>query len=170
MSILSDRGIMAAYGHELMIEPFSYSRLQPASVDLRLGTVLLDPVDGTQYFGPRDLEPGGFVLGSTVETITLRGVAARFEGKSSLGRIGLLAHVSAGFIDPGFSGQLTVEIVNLSRAPITLRSGMPIGQVCFYRLDQPPGRMYGDDGLGSHYQDQTGPTASVPNPITKIND
>ncbi|MEU9405570.1 dCTP deaminase [Streptomyces sp. NPDC048281] len=163
-------------GH-LNISPFDPERVQPASVDL-----LLDQYVRT-LSGPRwaeidvadvqaghttlsqisddgwCLDPGEFVLGSTVERVTLPGgLAARVEGKSSLGRLGLTVHVTAGFIDPGFSGQITLEIANLSGKPIRLRRLMPIAQLCLVPMAAVPERPYGS--AGNHYQGQYGPTES----------
>jgi dCTP deaminase len=137
--------------------------LQPASVDVHLGDsfVLFDhetgePRDGT-VLDAVDLAPGDFVLASTAETLTLSaGIAARIEGKSTLGRRGLLTHVTAGFIDPGFTGAVTLECVNVSYATLTLTPGMRIGQLCFFRLSGPAQRPYGHPELGSHYQGQAG--------------
>ena len=150
------------------IDPFNPSMVQPASIDLRLGPKVL------RIFGPDEhedwlherstLEPGYFALGSTVETIRLPAdYCARFEGKSTLGRIGLATHVTAGFIDPGFRGQITVELVNHSPRPVRLTPGMRIGQLCLMRMTLPCLRPYGTPGLGSHYQGQTGPTPAVTN-------
>ena len=172
-----------AYGLK-MIEPFSMHQLQPASYDVQLGSTLKKfirttnaeyaplNIDGeTMVMTGCDLEDvssegyvlhhGEFVLGSTVETVTIPpDVGCRFEGKSSLGRIGLQTHITAGFIDPGFHGQITLEIHNCGPYPIILHDGMSIGQLCFYDLDAPAMRPYGDPKLKSHYQDQHGPTVS----------
>jgi len=107
------------------------------------------------------LHPGEFVLGSTYELITLPDdVAARLEGKSSLGRLGLMTHSTAGFIDPGFSGHVTLELANVATLPIKLYPGMKIGQLCFFRLSSPAEHPYGSEKYGSRYQGQRGPTAS----------
>ena len=164
--MLSDRDIRRAMARgEIYIDGRRRGSIQPASVDLFLGPDIVLPNHGNQRQPLWDgvvLHPGDFALGSTTEYITLgREHAARFEGRSSLGRVGLLTHVSAGFIDPGFSGQITVEIVNLSGRDIVLKEGMPIGQICFERLDSPAKRAYGDPGAGSHYQGQSGPTISA---------
>ena len=107
------------------------------------------------------LHPGEFVLGSTLETVTLPDdLAARVEGKSSLGRLGLLTHATAGFVDPGFSGHVTLELSNVATLPIMLWPGMKIGQLCFIRLSSPAENPYGSAAYGSHYQGQRGPTAS----------
>lgn len=164
------------------IDPWDPDLVQPASVDLRLGerfigrqyapgfdtsvagrftVTTLGRWSNVEHTGPLDLTPGQFVLAHTLETVTLPGdVAGRFEGKSSLGRIGLLTHVTAGFIDPGFSGQITLELYNLSQENISLVPSQPIGQLCLQRLTSPAARPYGSPGLGSHYQGQTGPVPS----------
>jgi dCTP deaminase len=154
--------------------------VQPSSVDVRLDRFFrlfdnhkyqhIDPsldqpdltrlveVDATESFV---LHPGEFVLGATYEVITLPDdIAARLEGKSSLGRLGLLTHSTAGFIDPGFSGHVTLELSNVATLPITLWPGMKIGQLCFFRLSSPAEHPYGSDKYGSRYQGQRGPTAS----------
>jgi dCTP deaminase len=110
---------------------------------------------------PFILHPGEFVLGSTYEVVTLPDdVAARLEGKSSLGRLGLLTHSTAGFIDPGFSGHVTLELSNVATLPIKLWPGMKIGQLCFFRLSSPSDNPYGSEKYGSRYQGQRGPTPS----------
>jgi dCTP deaminase len=154
--------------------------LQPTSIDVRLGrefrvfnnhlythidpavrqddlTSMVDVADGSPFV----LHPGEFVLGSTLEKVTMSSVVAgRLEGKSSLGRLGLLAHSTAGFIDPGFSGHVTLELSNVANLPITLWPGMKIGQMCVFRLAVPAEHPYGSAVYGSHYQGQRGPTAS----------
>jgi dCTP deaminase len=110
---------------------------------------------------PFILHPGEFVLASTYELVSLPDdVAARLEGKSSLGRLGLLTHSTAGFIDPGFSGHVTLELSNVATLPIKLWPGMKIGQLCLFRLSSPAEHPYGSAGSGSRYQNQRGPTAS----------
>jgi dCTP deaminase len=110
---------------------------------------------------PFILHPGEFVLGSTYELISLPDdIAARLEGKSSLGRLGLLTHSTAGFIDPGFSGHVTLELSNVATLPIKLWPGMKIGQLCFFRLSSPAEKPYGSKDYSSRYQGQRGPTAS----------
>ena len=110
---------------------------------------------------PFVLHPGEFVLGATYELVTLgEDIAARLEGKSSLGRLGLLTHSTAGFIDPGFSGHVTLELSNTATMPILLYPGMKVGQLCFFDLSSPALHPYGSSGLGSHYQGQRGPTPS----------
>jgi len=154
--------------------------IQPSSVDIRLDKYFrvfenhryphIDPAedqsDLTRQVQPNDdepfiLHPGEFVLGSTYEVITLPDdVAARVEGKSSLGRLGLLTHATAGFIDPGFSGHVTLELSNVATLPIKLWPGMKIGQLCFFRLSSPAENPYGSEKYGSRYQGQRGPTPS----------
>lgn len=178
--MFSDVDLFAAVmDGELKVDPFDFSLIQPASLDLRLGSAFrtfiqapgafVDPgihqpgltnlstLSGNEAFR---LEPGDFTLGCTLETITLsRTIAARLEGKSSLGRIGLIPHAAAGWIDPGFSGQITLELSNLSPLPIILRPGMPIAQLCVFRLDNPAAVPYGPE-RHSRYQGQRGPTAA----------
>jgi dCTP deaminase len=154
--------------------------VQPSSVDVRLDRFFrlfdnhkyqnidpsLDQPDLTRLVEVEPdesfvLHPGEFVLGATFEAVTLPDdVAARLEGKSSLGRLGLLTHSTAGFIDPGFSGHVTLELSNVATLPITLWPGMKIGQLCFFRLSSPAEHPYGSDASGSRYQGQRGPTAS----------
>jgi len=169
--------ISAAQAGIIGIHPFHPALVQPASLDVRLGhefrtihpdTHTIDPREPTPTTlhttapgEPFTLPPGGFALAHTLETITLPShIAARFEGKSSLGRLGLAAHVTAGFIDPGFHGQITLELHNVAGHPIRLHPGDPIGQICFIPLTSPAEHPYGTPGLGSHYQNQTGPTPS----------
>ncbi len=162
------------------LDPLDLGMVQPSSVDVRLDRFFrlfdnhkyqhIDPsldqpdltrlveVDATEPFV---LHPGEFVLGATYEVVTLPDdIAARLEGKSSLGRLGLLTHSTAGFIDPGFSGHVTLELSNVATLPITLWPGMKIGQLCFFRLSSPAEHPYGSDKYGSRYQGQRGPTAS----------
>ncbi|ACQ82065.1 deoxycytidine triphosphate deaminase [Beutenbergia cavernae DSM 12333] len=179
--LLSDRDIRAEIGSgRVALDPFDDAMVQPSSVDVRLDRyfrlfdnhkyAVIDPaedqpeltrlveVDPDEAFV---LHPGEFVLGSTHETITLPDdVAARLEGKSSLGRLGLLTHSTAGFIDPGFTGHVTLELSNVATLPIMLWPGMKIGQLCFFRLSSPAERPYGSGADGSRYQGQRGPTAS----------
>lgn len=178
--ILSDldlRNEIAAGG--LALNPHDPDLIQPASIDVRLDRVFrvfnshrhthIDP--GCQQKGLTELvrvaesgfllHPGEFALGSTIEAVTLgAGLAGRLEGKSSLGRLGLLVHSTAGFIDPGFSGHVTLELSNVNRIPIRLWVGMKIGQLCVIRLTSPAARPYGSSGLGSRYQGQAGPVES----------
>ena len=179
--MLSDHDILWAMGRDdLDITPWDASMVQPASIDVRLGNQFLvlrslpagqlelDPArDNSEEFDPLTTDdkiilwPGSFVLASTVETIKLSDrIAARVEGKSSLGRLGLLTHITAGFIDPGFEGQITLEMSNVTTRPIILHVGMKIAQVCFTRMESPSIRPYGSALVGSHYQGQTGPQVS----------
>lgn len=179
--LLSDRDIRAEVdAGRVVLDPWDPAMVQPSSVDVRLDRYfrlfdnhkypVIDPaqdqpeltrlveVDPAEGFV---LHPGEFVLGSTLETITLPDdLAARVEGKSSLGRLGLLTHATAGFVDPGFSGHVTLELSNVATLPIMLWPGMKIGQFCFMRLTSPAEHPYGSDAYGSHYQGQRGPTAS----------
>jgi dCTP deaminase len=154
--------------------------IQPSSIDVRLDRFFrlfdnhkyphIDPAaaqeDLTRWVEvPADeafvLHPGEFVLGSSLEQVGLSDdVAARLEGKSSLGRLGLLTHSTAGFIDPGFSGHVTLELSNVATLPILLWPGMKIGQLCFFQLSSPSANPYGSGAQGSRYQGQRGPTAS----------
>ena len=154
--------------------------VQPSSVDVRLDRFfrvfenhkypVIDPAadqpELTRLIEPEGddpfvLHPGEFVLGATYELVTLPDdVAARLEGKSSLGRLGLLTHSTAGFIDPGFSGHVTLELSNVATLPITLYPGMKIGQLCFFQLSSPAEHPYGSQVNKSRYQGQRGPTAS----------
>lgn len=179
--LLSDRDIRAEIeSGRVLLEPSEPEMVQPSSVDVRLDRffrlfdnhryAMIDPAteqpDLTRMVevdpdAPFVLHPGEFVLGSTFEQITLPDdIAARLEGKSSLGRLGLLTHSTAGFIDPGFSGHVTLELSNVATLPITLWPGMKIGQMCFFRLSSPAERPYGSGATGSRYQGQRGPTAS----------
>ncbi len=179
--VLSDRTIKEELAKgRIVIEPLDQADIQPASVDLRLDRKILvfsnsrrphidvkkglDDLTEIVEIGddaPFILHPGEFVLGSTMERIVLPDdLVARLEGKSSLGRIGLVIHSTAGFVDPGWNGHLTLELSNLSRLPITLYYGMKIGQISYLRLTTPADRLYGSEELGSKYQGQTEPTAS----------
>ncbi|MBI2917689.1 MAG: dCTP deaminase [Chloroflexi bacterium] len=179
--VLSDRDIKAEIGRgRIAIEPLDPACIQPASVDIHLGNrfrvfrntrrpyidVRLDMEDLTELVQQGDsepfiLHPGEFVLGVTHESVSLPDdIVARLEGKSSLGRLGLLIHSTAGFVDPGWQGHLTLELSNVARLPITLFPGMRIGQVSFLRLSSPAERLYGVAGLGSKYQGDEGPTPS----------
>jgi dCTP deaminase len=180
--LLSDRDIKEELKNEwLVVTPTSLEFIQPASLEVRLDKTFqvfytdprrkIDPSMQQDYLtypvtvskgGPFVLNPGMFVLASTYERVKLPDdIAARLEGKSSLGRIGLLTHATAGFIDPGFEGHITLELTNLCRQPIYLWPGMKIGQLCFFRLSSPSDRPYGSIGVGSHYQGQTGPTPAI---------
>ena len=179
--LLSDRDIIAAVeaGH-LVVDPWDAELLQPSSVDVRLDryfrvfnntqythidpglqqdelTTLIEPKGDDPFV----LHPGEFVLGSTLEVVTLpNDLAGRLEGKSSLGRLGLLTHSTAGFIDPGFTGHLTLELSNVANLPIMLWPGMKIGQLCLFRLSSAARNPYGSAAAGSRYQGQRGPTPS----------
>ena len=162
------------------VEPFDGAMLQPSSVDVRLDRFfrvfenhkysVIDPAaeqpdltKAVELKGDEEfiLHPGEFVLASTYEVITLPDdVAGRLEGKSSLGRLGLLTHSTAGFIDPGFSGHITLELSNVANLPVKLYPGMKIGQFCLFRLSSPAENPYGSAKYGSRYQNQRGPTAS----------
>jgi dCTP deaminase len=179
--LLSDRDILAEVEEKrVQLEPFDAEMVQPSSVDVRLDRFFrvfenhryphIDPAadqpDLTRAVEPDGeepfiLHPGEFVLGSTYEVVTLPDdIAARLEGKSSLGRLGLLTHSTAGFIDPGFSGHVTLELSNVATLPIKLWPGMKIGQLCFFRLSSPAQHPYGSAKYGSRYQGQRGPTPS----------
>lgn len=168
--ILSDIGIRQALrSGRLGITPTPLV-LQPASVDLTLSGSILVPANRRAGTGnlshtlPPEgilLRPQSFILGCTEQILSIPSdLAARFEGKSTLGRMGLLTHISAGFVDPGFQGQLTLELANLSPDDILIYPGMQIGQLCFYTLDQPCMHPYGSPQVGSHYQGQAGATAA----------
>lgn len=179
--LLSDRDIRAEVdGGRVVLEPYEPAMVQPSSVDVRLDRFFrvfenhryphIDPAaeqpDLTRMVEVTSdeafvLHPGEFVLASTFEVVTLPDdVAARIEGKSSLGRLGLLTHSTAGFIDPGFSGHVTLELSNVATLPIMLWPGMKIGQLCFFRLSSPAEHPYGSAKYGSRYQGQRGPTPS----------
>lgn len=179
--LLSDCDIQAELDTgRVRLVPYAGGMLQPASIDVRLGAEFrifdnhryecIDPTVEQLHMtslvavpeeGAFVLHPGEFVLASTLEQVTLPDdLAARLEGKSSLGRLGLVVHSTAGFIDPGFTGHVTLELSNVANLPIRLRPGMKIGQLCFVRLSSPAVVPYGSPGLGSRYQGQRGPTAS----------
>lgn len=179
--LLSDRDIRANLDSgRVRIEPYDPSFIQPSSLDIRLDRYfrlfdnhkypVIDPAapqeDLTRLVdvGPDEpfvLHPGEFVLGATYERVSLPDdIAARLEGKSSLGRLGLLTHSTAGFIDPGFTGHITLELSNTATMPIKLYPGMKIGQLCFFQLSSPAEAPYGSGADGSRYQGQRGPTAS----------
>jgi len=180
--VLSDRSIKEEIARgRIVFEPLDMDCIQPASVDIHLDKKLLvfrtwrHPfyIDVRQNMGdltemvevgeekPFFLQPGEFVLASTLECITLPDdIVARLEGKSSLGRIGLLIHSTAGYVDPGWKGHLTLELSNVAKLPITLYYRMRIGQVSFLRLTSAVEKPYGAQGLGSKYQGQTEPTPS----------
>ena len=179
--LLSDRDLIDELkAGALLLEPFDPTLVQPSSIDVRLDrffrvfnnhlythidpaeqqddlTAMVEVADGQSFV----LHPGEFVLASTLEIITLGDqLAGRLEGKSSLGRLGLLTHSTAGFIDPGFSGHVTLELSNVANLPIRLWPGMKIGQLCIFRLSSPAEHPYGASVYGSRYQGQRGPTAS----------
>jgi dCTP deaminase len=179
--LLSDRDILVEIKAErIRIEPYDEAMIQPSSIDFRLDRYFrvfenhryphIDPAadqsDLTRVVEPDGeepfiLHPGEFVLGSTHEVVSLPDdIAARVEGKSSLGRLGLLTHATAGFVDPGFSGHVTLELANVATLPIKLYPGMKIGQLCFFRLSSPAEHPYGSEKYGSRYQGQRGPTPS----------
>jgi dCTP deaminase len=178
--VLSDRTIERLLGEgRIGIDPYDPSLLQPSSVDVRVdryfrvfrnsrypfidvkqeqeGLTELVEVGDEAFI----LHPGEFVLGSTLERIRLPDdVVARLDGKSSLGRLGLLIHSTAGFIDPGWDGHVTLELSNVANLPITIYPEMKIGQLSFVQMSEPSISPYGTDGLGSKYQGQQGPTPS----------
>ena len=179
--LLSDRDIRAEIDSgRVVVDPYDEAMVQPSSVDVRIDRFfrlfdnhkypVIDPAeeqpDLTRLVevGADEafvLHPGEFVLASTYELVTLPDdVAARLEGKSSLGRLGLLTHSTAGFIDPGFSGHVTLELSNVATLPIKIWPGMKIGQLCFFRLSSKAEHAYGSERYGSRYQGQRGPTAS----------
>ena len=179
--LLSDRDIRAEIeSGRVGIDPYDPKMIQPSSIDVRLDKFfrvfenhkyeVIDPskeqpeltreieVGNDEHF---ILHPGEFVLASTYEVVTLPDdIAARLEGKSSLGRLGLLTHSTAGFIDPGFSGHITLELSNVANLPVKLFPGMKIGQLCLVKLSSPAENPYGSAVYGSRYQGQRGPTAS----------
>ena len=179
--MLSDNDINKALEDKLIeISPLDTSYIQPSSVDLRVGEKFIvfenhkyshiDPKSPQEDLTtlveatidePFVLHPGEFVLGTTYEKVTLSNkIVARLEGKSSLGRIGLLIHSTAGFVDPGFSGYLTLELSNVANLPIKIYPEMKIGQISFYYLNSPSVSTYGDESYGSKYQGQEGTTPS----------
>ena len=182
MSVLSDRDIRASLqAGRVRIDPYDPSCLQPSSVDLHLDRefrvfrnnrypyidVRQPQPDLTELMSIGDeepfiLHPGEFVLGQTLEWVELPDdLVARLEGKSSLGRLGLLIHSTAGYVDPGWKGNLTLELSDVANLPIALYFGMKIGQISFFRMTSPVERPYGSKELGSKYQGQSTPTASA---------
>ncbi|HEX6474146.1 MAG TPA: dCTP deaminase [Candidatus Limnocylindria bacterium] len=180
--VLSDGDIRAELSAgRIVIDPYVPEAVQPSSVDLHLDnrfrvfrnsrypyidvreeqpelTELVEVHDDEPFI----LHPGEFVLGSTLERVELpNDLVARLEGKSSLGRLGLLIHSTAGYVDPGWEGNLTLELSNVANLPITLYDGMKIGQISFQRLSSPVEMAYGDARLGSRYRGQRDPTASL---------
>ena len=179
--LLADHDIVAQVeAGRVGIDPWDPSLVQPSSVDVRLDKFfrvfenhrypVIDPaVDQSELTrlvspdgdGAFVLHPGEFVLGATFEYVSLPDdIAARLEGKSSLGRLGLLTHSTAGFIDPGFEGHVTLELSNVANLPIKLYPGMRVGQLCFFQLSSSARHPYGSAQAGSHYQGQRGPTPS----------
>lgn len=179
--ILSDVSIRAAIElGRIEIDPFDPAMVQPSSIDVRVDRYFrvfenhrypfIDPKQpqpdltkevSTDMEVPFVLHPGEFVLGSTLEVVRLdNDIVARLEGKSSLGRLGLLIHSTAGFVDPGFGGHLTLELSNVANLPIAIYPAMRIGQLSFYELSTPAESPYGSQQAGSKYQGQRGPTAS----------
>jgi dCTP deaminase len=179
--VLSDRTIRAEIeAGRVVIEPYDPDLIQPSSIDVRVDRRfrvfnnarypyidVRQPMEGlTELVEVNDedpfiLHPGEFVLGQTLERVTLPDdLVARLEGKSSLGRLGLLIHSTAGFVDSGFSGNLTLELSNVANLPITIYRGMLIGQISFMRMDGPVERPYGSGDTGSKYQGQGEPTPS----------
>jgi dCTP deaminase len=179
--VLSDRTIARLLDEgQIVIDPYDESLLQPSSVDVRVDRFfrvfhnarypyidVKEPQDDLTELveigeeQPFILHPGEFVLGSTLERIILPDdLVARLEGKSSLGRLGLLIHSTAGFIDPGWDGHVTLELSNVANLPITIYHAMKIGQISFVQLSEPAERPYGAGELGSKYQGQMGPTPS----------
>ena len=179
--LLSDRDLRKELDEgRLELDPFDAAMIQPSSIDVRLDRFFrvfdnskythIDPSQQqdeltslveTPDDDPFVLHPGEFVLGSTYESVRLpEDLAGRLEGKSSLGRLGLLTHSTAGFIDPGFTGHITLELSNVANLPITLWPGMKIGQLCLFRLSSPADHPYGSTQAGSRYQGQRGPTPS----------
>ena len=179
--VLSDRDIRAEIeAGRIVIDPYDAEMVQPSSVDVRVDnrfrvfhnarypyidvrqpmddlTELVEVHDGEPFI----LHPGEFVLGQTLERVTLpEDLVARLEGKSSLGRLGLLIHSTAGYVDPGWRGNLTLELSNVANLPITIYPGMKIGQISFFRLTSAAENPYGSTAAGSKYQGQRGPTPS----------
>ena len=149
-------------GH-IKIEPFDETLIQPASIDIRLGTKFrfFCAGEGSHLVSKHDsfyIQPGEFILGCSLEKISLpNDILGRMDGKSSLGRKGLMIHSTAGYIDPGFSGVVTLEISNINRSPIMLTPNMKIAQISFMELKEPAIYPYSSEKLGSHYQNQEGP-------------
>ncbi len=176
--ILSDRDIKSAVKKkDIKIEPFVEDHVQPASVDLLLGSKIrifrkdkhylidvkepqnfTDLVEVGEYF---ILHPNEFVLGSTKEVVGLSGkYTARIEGKSSLGRIGVITHATAGFVDPGFEGNITLELGNVGSLPVKLYPGMKIAQISFFQMSSEPEHLYGSSKINSKYKGDSGPAES----------
>lgn len=185
--LLCDSSLLGRVDDDRLVDPYNPELLQPASYDLTLDVTFvryavsrdrvsqgpyidvdareLNGVDAVRFVShePFIMDPGCFILGSTKERIHIPdNCAGRFEGKSTLGRFGLATHITAGFVDPGFEGTLTLEMKNNNNMPLLITPGMRIGQLCLYRMDFAPDVPYGDSELGSHYQHQSGPT--IPRP------
>jgi dCTP deaminase len=179
--VLSDRSIREEIEKgQLVVEPLDLSCIQPSSVDLHLDRVFrvfrlhrrpyidvsqpTDDITERVEIGEKEpfiISPGEFVLANTLESISLPDhIVARLDGKSSLGRLGLLIHATAGYVDPGWTGKLTLELSNVAKMPIAVYYGMKIAQISFLRMTTPVERPYGSSGLGSKYQGQQEPTAS----------
>lgn len=179
--LMSDRDIRASIeAGQIGLEPLDMNLLQPSSFDVRIDRffrlfdnhkyAFIDPAEPQEELTrfievapdePFILHPGEFVLGSTYEFVKLPdNIAARLEGKSSLGRLGLVTHSTAGFVDPGFNGHVTLELSNMATLPIKLWPGMKIGQLCFFQLSSPSETPYGSAKYLNRYQGQRGPTAS----------
>lgn len=179
--ILSDRTIKEAIASgRIAVTPYDPALVQPASIDIRLDRRFrvfrnyryscIDPRERQEELtelievgddDPFIVHPGEFILGNTVERITLGDdIVSRLEGKSSLGRLGLIVHATAGYIDPGFDGNITLELSNVANLPIRLYPGMKIGQISFFAMSSPADRPYGHPELGSKYKGQSAPTAS----------
>ncbi len=179
--VLSDRDIKAEMAAgRIVIEPLEAQDVQPASVDVRLGSsfrvfqntthAYIDPTEDQSELtravevpegGQFVLHPGQFVLGTTLERIAVPDdILGKLEGKSTLGRLGLMIHSTAGYVDPGWDGEITLELSNVATLPIILHPGMRIGQMSFERMSSPAERLYGSVGLGSHYQGQRGAAAA----------
>lgn len=179
--LMSDRDIRASIeANQIGLEPLDMDLLQPSSFDVRIDRffrlfdnhkyAFIDPAEQQDELTrlvevapdePFILHPGEFVLGSTYEFVSLPdNIAARLEGKSSLGRLGLVTHSTAGFVDPGFNGHVTLELSNMATLPIKLWPGMKIGQLCFFQLSSPSETPYGSAKYLNRYQGQRGPTAS----------
>jgi len=179
--LMSDRDIRASIeANQIGLEPLDMDLLQPSSFDVRIDRffrlfdnhkyAFIDPAEQQDDLTrlvevaadePFILHPGEFVLGSTYEFVSLPdNIAARLEGKSSLGRLGLVTHSTAGFVDPGFNGHVTLELSNMATLPIKLWPGMKIGQLCFFQLSSPSETPYGSAKYLNRYQGQRGPTAS----------
>ena len=179
--ILSDRSIKEGIANgRIVMTPYDESLVQPASIDIRLDgrfrvfrnyryscidpKALQEDLTELVEVGPDEpfiVHPGEFILGNTVERIKLGDdLVARLEGKSSLGRLGLIVHATAGYVDPGFEGNITLELSNVANLPIRLYPGMKVGQISFFAMSTPADRPYGHPDLGSKYKGQSAPTAS----------